>query len=164
MSVRSVVAGWFATPWTPPLWQRGFFLVNCFVLRRFLPSVRKRCRKNLPLSARNHLSNPYESPQAHEAERQPIAKPFLTRQRVFWLGLGGIVSALMMVTGSQVLFVESRRLDGAFYAGVVAIDVIAAILFLGGVIALIVYHWFPDPKRKFSWRLTHADKPGQTEL
>ena len=70
----------------------------------------------------------------------------------------------MMVTGSQVLFVESRRLDGAFDAGVVAIDLIAAILFLGGGIALIVYHWFPDPKRKFSWRRKHADKPGQTEL
>ena len=37
---RSVAAIWFATPWTPPLWQRGFFLVNCFVLRRFLTSER----------------------------------------------------------------------------------------------------------------------------
>ena len=26
--------------WTPPLWQRGFFLVYCFVLRRFLTSER----------------------------------------------------------------------------------------------------------------------------
>ncbi|WDQ16150.1 hypothetical protein [Rhodopirellula sp. P2] len=31
---------WFATPRTPPLWQSGFFLVNCFVLRRLLTSVR----------------------------------------------------------------------------------------------------------------------------
>ena len=31
---------WFATPRTPPLWQRGFFLVNCLVLRRLLASVR----------------------------------------------------------------------------------------------------------------------------
>ena len=38
--VRSVVAFWFATPRTPPLWQRDFFLVNCWVLRRFLTSVR----------------------------------------------------------------------------------------------------------------------------
>ena len=37
---RSVVACWFAMPWTPPLWQRGFFLVDWFVLRRFLASVR----------------------------------------------------------------------------------------------------------------------------
>ena len=36
----SVVADWFATPWTPPLWQRGFFLVNCFVLPHFLSSER----------------------------------------------------------------------------------------------------------------------------
>ena len=36
-------------PWTPPLSQRDFFLVNCFVLRRFLTSDEKRCRKNLPL-------------------------------------------------------------------------------------------------------------------
>ena len=27
-------------PWTPPLWQRRFFLVNCFLLRRFLTSER----------------------------------------------------------------------------------------------------------------------------
>ena len=39
-SVRSVVAFWFATPRTPPLWQRNFFLVNCLVLRRLLASVR----------------------------------------------------------------------------------------------------------------------------
>ena len=38
--IRSVVACWSATPWTPPLWQRSFFLVNCFVLRRFLTLVR----------------------------------------------------------------------------------------------------------------------------
>ena len=30
----------FAAPRTPPLWQRGFFLVNCLVLRRLLTSVR----------------------------------------------------------------------------------------------------------------------------
>ena len=31
---------WFATTRTPPLWQRGFFLVNCLVLRRLLASMR----------------------------------------------------------------------------------------------------------------------------
>ena len=31
---------WFAAPRTPPLWQRGFFLVNCLVLRHLLASVR----------------------------------------------------------------------------------------------------------------------------
>ena len=31
--VRSVVAFWFATPRTPPLWQRDFILVNYFLLR-----------------------------------------------------------------------------------------------------------------------------------
>ena len=40
MFARSIVASWFATPWTPPLWQRDFSLVNCFVLRRFLTSER----------------------------------------------------------------------------------------------------------------------------
>ena len=38
--VRSVVAFWLAAPRTPPLWQRAFFLVNLFVLRRLLASVR----------------------------------------------------------------------------------------------------------------------------
>ena len=116
------------------------------------------------LSARDHLANPYESPQTRDAEREPNAKPFLTRQRVFWFGLGGIVSALMMVTGSQALFVESKRQSGALDAGVVVIDVIAAILFFSGIIALVVYHWFPNPKRKYSWRRKHSGKSGQTDL
>ena len=47
-------------PWTPPLWQRGFLLINCFVLRRFLPSVRKRCRKNLPLCATSQPKPPFQ--------------------------------------------------------------------------------------------------------
>ena len=39
-SISSVTC--FELPWprTPPLWQRVFFLVNCFVLRRLLASVR----------------------------------------------------------------------------------------------------------------------------
>ena len=37
---RSVVAFWFATPRTPPLWQRDFFLVNCFMLRSLSASER----------------------------------------------------------------------------------------------------------------------------
>ena len=124
----------------------------------------KRCRKNLPLSARDHLANPYKSPQTSDAQQEPNAKPFLTRQRVFWFGLCGIVSALILVTGSQVLFVESQRQGGSLDAGVVVIDVIAAILFFGGIIALIVYHWFPDPTRKNSWRRKRTYKTGQTEL
>ena len=39
-SFAPLTAYWFATPWTPPLWQRGNPLVNCFVLRRFLTSER----------------------------------------------------------------------------------------------------------------------------
>ena len=38
--VRPVVAFWFATPRTPPLWQRDFFLVNCSVLRSLSASER----------------------------------------------------------------------------------------------------------------------------
>jgi hypothetical protein len=83
---------------------------------------------------------------------------------VFWFGLGGIVSALMMATGSQALFVESKRQGGALDTGVVVIDVIAAVLFFGGIIAMVVYHWFPDPKRKYSWRRKHSDKSAQTEF
>ena len=36
----------FATPRTPPLWQRGFFLINCLMLRRLLRSVRSGVAKN----------------------------------------------------------------------------------------------------------------------
>ena len=45
--VRSVVAFWLATPRTPPLWQRDFFLVNCSVLRSLLASVRSGVVKTL---------------------------------------------------------------------------------------------------------------------
>ena len=51
--VRSVVARWLATPRTPPLWQRDFFLVNSFVLRSLLASERSgvvktfRCRDEI---------------------------------------------------------------------------------------------------------------------
>ena len=38
--IRSVVAFWFATPRTPPLWQRDLFLVNWSVLRLLLASER----------------------------------------------------------------------------------------------------------------------------
>ena len=31
---------WFSTPRTPPLRQRGFFFVNCLVLRHLLASER----------------------------------------------------------------------------------------------------------------------------
>ena len=40
---------WFATPRTPPLWQRGFFLVNYFGVATLVSFGEKRCRKNLPL-------------------------------------------------------------------------------------------------------------------
>ena len=46
--VRSVVAFWFATPRTPPLWQRDFFGKLLAVVITF-GFGEKRCRKNLPL-------------------------------------------------------------------------------------------------------------------
>lgn len=61
-------------------------------------------------------------------------------------------SALVLFTGRQSLFVESRRINGALDAFVMFIDGIAGLLFITGMVALIVYHWFPDPNREFSWR------------
>ncbi len=122
----------------------------------------KWCQKNLPLYARNHLLNPFESPQTHDTERNPIAKPLLTRQRVFWFGLGGMVFALMLDTGSKKLFVGSPSYDSAWdFTVAVIINVVAAILFLAGIIALLIYHWFPDATRKYSWRRKRSRKPGQ---
>ena len=64
---RSVVAYWFATPWTPPLWQRGFFLVNCFCVATLFAFGEKRCRKNLPLAApiRAVTSKNHQCPECH---------------------------------------------------------------------------------------------------
>ena len=61
MYVRFVVAFWFAEPWTPHLWQRGFFLVNCFVLRRLLASARSGVVKTFRWTT-STIENPYESP------------------------------------------------------------------------------------------------------
>ena len=51
--VHSVVAFWFATPRTPPLWQRDFFLVNYLRVAMLFGFGEKRCRKNLPLGGRD---------------------------------------------------------------------------------------------------------------
>ena len=42
-------ASWRATRRTPPLWQRGFFLVNCLVVATLVGFGDKRCPKNIPL-------------------------------------------------------------------------------------------------------------------
>ena len=39
-------AFWFVTPRTPPLWQRGFFLVKCLSVATLVGFGEKRCRKN----------------------------------------------------------------------------------------------------------------------
>ncbi len=51
---------WFAALRTPPLWQRGFFLVNWLVLRRLLAPVRSGVVKPFrctPLQARTMNSS-----------------------------------------------------------------------------------------------------------
>jgi predicted permease len=68
-----------------------------------------------------------------------------------------------LITGSQMLFVESRRANGSLDTLVIIIDFIAGLLFIGGIIAFIVYHWFPDPSRKFSWQRKHKDAPGPND-
>ena len=108
------------------------------------------------------MINPYESPRTQDSKRKLKPKPFLTCQRVLWIGLGCILLALAMFTGSQAMFVESKRLGDAWITGVLVIDVIAAVLFMGGLVALAVYHWFPDPTRKYSWHRKHTrNKWGQ---
>ena len=54
-------------PWTPPLWQRGFFLVNCFCVATLFAFGEKRCRKNLPLAApiRAVTSKNHQCPECH---------------------------------------------------------------------------------------------------
>ena len=54
-----VVAFWFATPRTPPLWQREFFLVNCSVLRSLLASERSGVVKTFRYPLRDY--GPYQT-------------------------------------------------------------------------------------------------------
>ncbi|MDA7910192.1 hypothetical protein N9Z53_02050 [Mariniblastus sp.] len=104
------------------------------------------------------MTNPYESPHVPDSDCSQSSRSFLTRQRVLWIGIGGIVAALMMITISHSMFVESRRQDGAWDNVVLLMDAIAVLIFLFGIIALAVYHWFPDPTRKYSWRRKRARK------
>ena len=66
-------AFWFATPRTPPLWQRRFFLVNCFMLRRLLTSVRSgvvktfRCADEKNMGKKN--VEPFHDEKTHDWEQ-----------------------------------------------------------------------------------------------
>ena len=105
------------------------------------------------LDVARQLINPYESPQASNTERSASSAPFFTRQRVFWCGLGEIVSAMVMVIASHTIFVNWRGADNASDIFVVfVIDCVAGFAFLVGIVSLVVYHWFPDPRRKYLWR------------
>lgn len=109
------------------------------------------------------MFNPYQPPSLEDNDGQRSSKPFLTRRRVFWCGLGGIASALLLITGSQTQFVASRRTNQSLDTLVIFIDCIAGLLFFGGIIALIVYHWFPDPTRKFPWQRKRKNPPGPND-
>ena len=80
---------------------------------------------------------------------------------MFWFGLGGIVFALMWDIGSNKLFIGSRSYDGEWDFVVAVVNFVAAILFLAGIIALMICHWFPDHSRKYSWRRKRSRKPRQ---
>ena len=64
---------WFATPRTPPLWQRGFFLVNWLVLRRLFASSRSgvvktfRCVTQVFRSVSSSPTNPDQVRQLVDA-------------------------------------------------------------------------------------------------
>ena len=50
---RFVDVFWFATPRTPPLWQRDFFFGKLFVVATLVGFGEKRCRNNLRLGDRD---------------------------------------------------------------------------------------------------------------
>ena len=70
--------------------------------------------------------------------------------------------ALMWDIGSSKLFIGSRSYDGAWDFVVAVVNVVAVILFLAVIMALMIYHWFPDSSRKYSWRRKRSRKPGQS--
>ena len=58
----------FATPRTPPLWQRGFFLVNCFVLRRFLALERSGVVKTFRCATQTNVLDGSMEPTAKQGQ------------------------------------------------------------------------------------------------
>ena len=84
---HSVIAFWFATPRTPPLWQRDFFLINCLQLRSLSASVRSGVVKTFRCVTQT-IEPPADRPAiSHRGlVRSPRRDdPGLTRQRRRWL-------------------------------------------------------------------------------
>ena len=82
----------------------------------------------------------------------------LTRRTVFWSGVVAIVASSVMSICSHALHVHSKSVNGIYDLIVDVIDVLAIVAIVAGCIAIVVYHWFPDPRRKYSWRLPHRDR------
>lgn len=96
-------------------------------------------------------SNPYESP--NKGCRDPSgSRKMLTRQTVFWSGMTSVLVALVGFNGSHALFVHSKSVQGTFDSVVAAIDTLALTALTAGCVVMIASHWFPETRRRYSWR------------
>ena len=133
---------WFTTLRTPPLWQRGFFLVNCLGVATFVCFGEKWCRKNVPLcDLMAQDNNPYQSPES-ETRTASVPSGFLSHRRCpkccgdvhwtrFWLR--GWIWAKWPCSDCGVIltFDRRRRLIAACCAGLVTAMCFAASFYFG---------------------------------
>jgi hypothetical protein len=96
-------------------------------------------------------SNPYESP--NEGCKDPSnPRKMVTRRTVFWSGMTSVLMAVVGFNGSHALFFHSKSVQGTFDFVVAAIDAVALTAIAAGCVAMIASHWFPEARRKYSWR------------
>ena len=76
----------------------------------------------------------------------------LTRNVVWWGGVGACVASMVMFNGSHVLYVQLKGGDATYAWIVTLIDLFAIVFFVTGCLAIVVSHWFPDPRRKRLWQ------------
>jgi len=66
--------------------------------------------------------------------------------------MSSVVVAVTALNASHALFVYSRSVDGAFNSVVAVMDILAMTTLVAGCVAMIASHWFPEARRKPSWR------------
>ncbi|MEM7315320.1 MAG: hypothetical protein AAF497_19440 [Planctomycetota bacterium] len=109
-----------------------------------------------PQSNEHNVANPYEPPQDASIDER---RTFWTRKRAFFTGVGSILCAMFCWQLQGVLIVKQLS-----QLAINLLGALAAVGFLVGVILMFVYHWFPDPDRKYSWRRTNGKKYPWDEL